>query len=54
MEKEKNIMKMDCLLFESEYINNKKNGKVKEYNDYGQLIFEREYLYESKIKGKAY
>ena len=30
----------DNLLFEGEYKNGKRNGKGKEYNDVGELIFE--------------
>ena len=34
----------DELVFEGEYLNGKRNGKVKEYYYNGQLIFEGEYL----------
>ena len=30
------------------------NGKIKEYDDYDNLIFEREYLNGKKIKEKEY
>ena len=40
--------------FEGEYLNNKLNGKVKEYYKNGQLKFEGEYLYDHKRKGKEY
>ena len=32
------------LLFEGEYLNNKRNGKGKEYDDNGNILFEGEYL----------
>ena len=35
--------------FESEYLDGKKNGKVKEYNG-DKLIFEGEYLYGKKME----
>ena len=34
----------DEIIFEGEYLNGKRNGKGKEYNDKGKLIFEGEYL----------
>ena len=42
------------LEFEGEYLNGKRHGKGKEYNNVGNLIFDGEYLYEYKRKGKAY
>ena len=39
---------------EGEYKNGKKDGKIKDYNEKGELIFEGEYLYDWKIKGKEY
>ena len=43
------------LMLEQEYKGGKKNGKIKEYYpDTDQLIFEGEYLYDRKIKGKEY
>ena len=42
------------LKFEGEYLNGERNGKGKEYNRDGKLIFEGEYLYNHKIKGKEY
>ena len=43
------------LYFEGEYLNDKKNGKGKEYHiDDGKLIFDGEYLYNEKRKGKLY
>ena len=42
-------------MFEGEYINWKKNGKVKEYNEYGRLIFEGTYSNGKREgKGKKY
>ena len=38
--------------FEGEYIDGEKNGKGKEYNKYGKLIFEGEYLNGKKLNGK--
>ena len=46
MEKEKK--------FEGEYLNGKRNGKGKEYDEKKELIFEGYYLYNYKIKGKEY
>ena len=40
--------------FEGEYLNGKRNGKGKEYDIYGKLEYEGEYLYERKWKGKGY
>ena len=31
------------MIFEGEYLNGKRNGKGKEYNDEGKLIFEGEF-----------
>ena len=42
------------LQFEGEYLNDKKNGKGKEYNNVGALIFDGEYLYGYKRRGKGY
>ena len=44
----------DNLIFEGEYLNGKRNGKCKEYNDKGTLIFEGEYLNGKKWEGKMY
>ena len=44
----------DKLLFEGEYLNGKKNGKGKEYNEDGKLIFKGEYLNGTKYKGIEY
>ena len=35
-------------------MNGERNGKGKEYNEYGQLIFEGEYLFNKKWNGKLY
>ena len=40
------------ILFEGEYLNGLRNGKGKEYNEYGTLLFEGEYLNGKKIKEK--
>ena len=50
--KEFNIIN-DKLLFEGEYLNGKRNGKGKEYDD-GYLIFDGEYLNGNKLSGKLY
>ena len=42
----------NILLFNGKYLNGKKNGKVKEYNEDGVLIFDGEYL-NGKKNGKA-
>ena len=41
----------NILLYEGIYKNGKKNGKGKEYNDFGDLIFEGEYLNGKKWNG---
>ena len=41
----------DDLIFEGEYLNGRRNGKGKEYNEEGNLIFEGEYLTGKKWKG---
>ena len=41
------------VIFEGEYFKGKRNGKGKEYNAKKQIIFEGEYLYDKKKKGKA-
>ena len=53
MEKEKNIILMDKLKFEGEYLNEKRNGKGKEYYSDGNLKFEGEYLNGKKWNGKG-
>ena len=41
------------LIFQGEYLNGKKNGKVKKYDEWnGKLIFEGEYLNDKK-NGKS-
>ena len=47
------------MIFEREYLNGERTGKEKNiyiygYNIYGYWIFEGEYLYTHKIKGKKY
>ena len=49
--KEYNIYN-DELIFEGEYLNGKRNGKGKEYNNNVRLIFEGEYL-NGKRNGKG-
>ena len=59
MDLEKNIMipynkYSKKIKYEGQYLNGKRNGKGKEYNKKGDLIFEGEYLYNSKKRGKAF
>ena len=49
LEKQKNIYD-GKLSFEGDYINGKKNGKGKEYNNDGELIYEGEYLNGERIE----
>ena len=42
------------LKYEGEYLNDQRIGKGKEYNEEKQLIFEGEYLYNRKLKGKTF
>ena len=49
-----NKYKNEKLKFEDEYINDKRNGVGKEYYYSGKLLFEGEYLYNFKIRGKYY
>ena len=43
------------LVYEGEYLNGERNGKGKEYNDYGKLIYEGEFLNGKRNgKGKEY
>ena len=45
----------NALIFEGEYVKGKKNGKAKEYNDYGSIIYEGEFLNGKRHgKGKEY
>jgi len=44
------ILDTKIVIFEGDYINKKRNGKGKEYNDKSQLIFEGEY-FNGKRKG---
>ena len=41
-------------MYKGEFLNGKRNGKGKEYDYEGNLIFEGEYLYRFKRKGKEY
>ena len=42
------------LMYEGEFLNGKKSGKGKEYDNNGKVIFEGEYLYGYRRKGKEY
>ena len=42
------------ILIKDYYLNAKKNGKGKDYDEDGNLEFEGEYLYNHKRKGKEY
>ena len=42
------------LQYEGEYLNGKKHGRGREYNNVGSLIFDGEYLYGYKRRGKGY
>ena len=42
------------IIFEGNYLNGLRNGKGKEFDKEGNLIFEGEYLYNFKIKGREY
>ena len=53
MEKEENIINTNIIIFEGEYLNGKRNGKGKEYND-SKLKFEGEYLNGNRWIGKEY
>ena len=51
----KDIYHEKILIYEGEYLNGKRNGKGKEYDDNGNLIFEGEYLNGKRNgKGKEY
>ena len=42
------------LIFEGEFLDGKRHGKGKEFNIHSKLIFEGQYLYGNKRKGKSY
>ena len=42
----------DALIFEGEFLNGRKNGKVKEFDDFLKLEFKKGFLYRSKWNGK--
>jgi len=44
----------DLIKFEGEYLNGKRHGKGKEYDFAGKLVFEGQYEYGWKRKGKTY
>ena len=48
------IINTNILIFEGEYINGKKAGKGKEYDDEGNLIFDGVYLNGKKYTGNGY
>ena len=41
-------------MYEGEYLNGERNGKGKEYNNYGELIFEGKYYNDKRWNGKGY
>ena len=43
----------DKLKFEGQYINDQRNGRGKEYNFKGDVIFEGEYLNNQRWNGKG-
>ena len=45
---------MSHITYEGNYSNGKESGNGKLYNQKGELIFEGEFLYGKKIKGKAF
>ena len=47
-------MERVLLQYDGEYKYGKKNGKAKEYNWFGKLIFEGEYLNGDRLNGKIY
>ena len=47
-------MIIEKLIVEGEILNGERNGKRKEYNESGELIFEGEYLYNIVLMGKEY
>ena len=53
-EYKKKFNRIGKLKFEGEYINDKRNGKGKEYGKNGKIQFEGEYLNDKKWKGKGY
>ena len=45
----------DTIIYKGDYLNGKRNGKGKEYNEFGDLIYEGEYLNGKRSgKGKEY
>ena len=46
--------KNNILIYEGKYLEGKRNGEGKEYDNSGEIIFEGEYLYGFKHKGKEY
>ena len=39
----------DSIMYEGEYSNGKKNGKIKEYDKNGKLLFEGEYINDYRV-----
>ena len=48
------ILDTEILIFKGNYLNGKKNLKGNEYDEYGNIKFEGEYINGYKIKGKGY
>ena len=44
----------NVLKFEGEYLSGKKHGRGKKYDNNKQLIYEGEYIYDHKKKGKEF
>ena len=42
------------LIYEGNYLDDKMNDKGKQYNNKEELIFEGDFLYNYRLKGKAY
>ena len=53
MAKENYINYKDKLAFEGEFLNDRWNGKGKEYNMEGELVFEGEFLKDKRWNIKA-
>ena len=49
MEKENNMIVLVDLIFEGEYSYGKRNGKGREFNSNGELVYEGEYLNGEKL-----
>ena len=42
------------LIYEGEYLNGRRHGKGKEFNNKGNIKFEGEYYWDSRLRGKIY